>query len=91
MLNGILIKDVDSPALVINTDKQDGDRFNMLFAGIDNTARADTLMLFQVDKDSLRCTSIPRNTIYEGKSVSAIINSQNGNQKIVFRSFPRYV
>lgn len=83
VLNGILIKDVDLPALVINTDKQDGDRFNMLFAGIDKTARADTLMLFQVDKDSLRCTSIPRNTIYEGKSVSAIINSQNGNQKIV--------
>lgn len=83
ILNGILIKNEDAQGLIINTDVQKGDRFNMLFAGIDNAGRADTLMLFQVDKDSVRCTSIPRNTVYEGKSVSGIINSQNGDQKIV--------
>ncbi|MBE7047615.1 MAG: hypothetical protein E7396_09465 [Ruminococcaceae bacterium] len=83
VLNGKIIKDGDKPAFMVSTDEQKDDKINLLFAGIDNNDRVDTIMLFKVDKDSVSCISIPRNTVYEGQSISSIMRTDNGDQKII--------
>jgi len=83
ILNGALFKINRENLLTVLTDEQKEDNFNLLFVGEDNNKRADTIMLFEVSKDEIRCISIPRNTVYDGKKVSDILYSKSGNQLLI--------
>lgn len=83
ILNGKLLNAFNDSWLELNTDKVTGDDFNLLFVGIDNNNKADTIMLLTIKKDSINGISIPRNTMFEGKIISDILSQKNGDQAAI--------
>ena len=45
----------------VTTDERQGNEFNFLMIGVDNTDRIDTIMTFNFDGNTLTCVNIPRN------------------------------
>jgi len=83
LLNGKLFNVFNDSWLELNTDKVTGDDFNVLFVGLDNSDKADTIMLLTVKKDSVKGISIPRNTLFEGKTISNILAQKGGDQAAI--------
>lgn len=83
IIRGNLFKSYNNSTISLNIDEIDGNNFNMLFVGVDKGGRADTIMLFEVEKDSMKCVSIPRNTLMENNRISDIFAKENGNQAII--------
>ena len=65
LLNGNLINRID-------TDKPASADFNLLFVGVDNSERADTIMLIKCKEDSIHGLSIPRDTRITNLRISDI-------------------
>ena len=83
ILNGIFFNIYNHSIMEVNTDKATGDNFNLLFVGRDNNSRADAIMLLIVKEDGIKGLSIPRNTIFDGKKISDILATKNGNQTAI--------
>ena len=83
LLNGTLLKSFNNTNTFLNTDAAKDGNFNLLFIGIDNNKRADTVMLISFNESNIKCLSIPRNTIFEGKTISDIKSEENGEQKTI--------
>lgn len=83
LINGNIFNSLGNTAMDINTDKVVGNNFNVLFVGLDDNERADTIMLIKVQEDSIQGISIPRNTLVKDKRISDIISGQNGDQAAV--------
>ena len=83
LTNGNIINSFDNATMDINTDKVNGNNFNVLFVGLDNNHRADTIMVIKVQNDSIQGLSIPRNTLFKDKRISDILASENGDQLAV--------
>lgn len=83
MLNGTFIKEYNNPIMALNTDQVTGNDFNLLFVGLDNNNRADTIMLLTVQENGIKGISIPRDTIFEDKRISGILATENGDQAVI--------
>ena len=83
MLNGIMLKSYKNSVIELNTSKLEGKDFNFLFVGLDNNKRADTVILLAVQETEIRAISIPRNTLFENKTISDILATQNGDQELI--------
>ena len=83
VLNGTFFKTYNNSIMELNTDQVTGNDFNLLFVGLDNNNRADTIMLIKVQDGSIHGLSIPRNTLFEDKRISDILASENGDQLAV--------
>lgn len=83
ILRGSLFETFDNSTITLNTDEIVGNKFNLLFIGVDNGGRADTVMLFEIEDSDINCISIPRNTIMENKRISDIFATENGNQAVI--------
>lgn len=73
--------------LNINTDLSIGDKNNILVCGVDNSGRADMIMIMSTDSEILRIVSVPRKSAFsinnEVKTASEIFSEENGFQKII--------
>ena len=78
-----LFKDFSGGVDALNTDKITGGSFNLLFIGLDNGGRADSIMLTAVRNDVIRVVSIPRNTIFQNKRISDILKAENDEQAAI--------
>jgi len=65
-----------------STDKVIGDDFNLLFVGVDNCERADTIMLIKYTKDGINGISIPRDTRITNLRISDMWNA-GGMQAVI--------
>ena len=83
ILNGAFLKVDNNSILELNTDKVTGNDFNLLFVGLDNNNRADTIMLLTVKENGIKGLSIPRNTLLEDKRISDILATENGDQALI--------
>ncbi len=83
VLNGTFFKTYNNSIMELNTDQVTGHDFNLLFVGLDNNNRADTIMLIKVQDGSVHGLSIPRNTLFEDKRISDILASENGDQAAI--------
>ena len=83
VFNGTFLKTYNNSLMEVNTSKLTGNDFNMLFVGLDNNSRADTIMLLVVQKETIKCISIPRNTLLEDKRISDIFATENGDQELI--------
>ena len=83
ILNGAFLKVDNNSIMELNTDKVTGNDFNLLFVGLDNSNRADTIMLLTVKENGIKGLSIPRNTLSEDKRISDILATENGDQELI--------
>ena len=83
ILNGAFLKVDNNSIMELNTDKVTGNDFNLLFVGLDNSNRADTIMLLTVKENGIKGLSIPRNTLLEDKRISDILATENGDQELI--------
>ena len=83
ILNGAFLKVDNNSIMELNTDKVTGNDFNLLFVGLDNNNRADTIMLLTVKENGIKGLSIPRNTLLEDKRISDILATENGDQELI--------
>jgi len=83
ILNGTFLKTDNNSIMELNTDKSSGNDFNLLFVGLDNDNRADTIMLLTVKENGIKGLSIPRNTIFGEKMISDILATENGDQELI--------
>jgi len=83
ILNGTFLKSYNNSLMELNTDKVTGNDFNLLFVGLDSNNRADAIMLLTVQENEIKGLSIPRNTLLEGKRVSDIVATENGDQELI--------
>lgn len=83
VLNGTFFKTHNNSIMELNTDKVTGNDFNLLFVGLDNNNRADTIMLLTVKENGIKGLSIPRNTFLEDKRISDILATENGDQELI--------
>ena len=83
ILNGAFFKGYNNPIMDLNTDQVTGDDFNLLFVGLDNNNRADTIMLLTVQENGIKGISIPRDTIFEDKRITDVIATDNGDQAAI--------
>lgn len=83
ILNGTFLKTYNNSIMELNTDQVTGNDFNLLFVGIDNNNRADTIMLLTVQEYGIKGHSIPRNTLLEDKRISDILATENGDQELI--------
>ena len=76
----------------VMTDKRQGEEFNLLTIGIDNTNRIDTIMVFNFDGNLLTCMNIPRNTNFSSGSFNSadtsaktlsLLSLKYGDQQII--------
>ncbi len=83
ILNGAFLKTDNNSIMELNTDQVIGSDFNLLFVGLDNNNRADTIMLLTVKENGIKGLSIPRNTLLEDKRISDILAAENGDQELI--------
>lgn len=89
LLNGKFINEYENKLLAVETDARENDNFNFLILGVDESNRADTVMILSVKDGNITGTSIPRDTAFISKDsdkkvkLSEILNSENGNQKVI--------
>lgn len=83
ILNGAFLKADNNSIMELNTDQVTGNDFNLLFVGLDNNDRADTIMLLTVKENGIKGLSIPRNTLLEDKRISDILATENGDQELI--------
>ncbi len=83
LMNGNIFNSFDNTAMDIRTDDVNGNNFNVLFVGLDNNYRADTIMVIKVQNGSILGLSIPRDTVFKDKRISDILASENGDQLAV--------
>lgn len=83
ILNSTLFKHVNSSIIELNTDEAKDNDFNLLFIGLDNNSRPDTIMLMAIRDNSIKVLSVPRNTILGDKRASDIFMAANGDQEIL--------
>ncbi len=83
ILNGAFLKADNNSIMELNTDQVTGNDFNLLFVGLDNNDRADTIMLLTVKENGIKGLSIPRNTLLEDKKISDILATENGDQALI--------
>ena len=73
--------------LDIKTDERQGNSFNFLMIGVDESEKADTILGFNFDGKTLTCMVVPRNIAiseYGGtKTISQLLGEENGDQKVV--------
>ena len=83
----------DNMLINVNTDERQGNEFNFLMIGIDNTNKVDTIMAFNFNGNTLTCMNIPRNialSISEDvpndkskKTLSNLLAEEKGDQKVI--------
>lgn len=73
IISGKLIK-FNENLLAINTDEVNGERTNFLVIGTDEQGRADSVIVLSDNGEMLSLLSIPRNVMYDGKSMSDTMN-----------------
>lgn len=83
VLNHALFKPFNNSIIKLNTDKVTSNEFNLLFVGLDNNNRADTIMILTVQENGIKGLSIPRNTIFFGQKISDFLATENGDQAVI--------
>jgi len=83
ILNGVFLKTDNNSIMELNTDKVTGNDFNLLFVGLDNSNRADTIILLTVKENGIKGLSIPRNTLLENKRILDLLATENGDQELI--------
>ena len=86
MINGKINTDNDL-LLDIHTDARQGKEFNFLIIGVDETEKADTILVFNFNGKVLTGMVVPRNIAiseYGGaKTISQLLYEENGDQKVI--------
>ncbi len=87
ILNGKFITNYENELLAVKTDERQGDNFNFLMLGLDDQARADTIMILSAKDGELLGISIPRDTVFIRDGIKARINEilsvENGDQELI--------
>ncbi len=83
----------DNMLINVNTDERQGNEFNFLMIGVDNTNKVDTIIAFNFDGNILTCMNIPRNIVLaisedvpadnSTKTLSNLLAEENGDQKVI--------
>lgn len=74
---------VDNSIVGLHTDEVTDGNFNLLFVGVDEGNRADTIVLLKIRKDEINGLFIPRNTVFDDKRISDIFAGEDGAQAMV--------
>ncbi len=88
LINGKINLPDDISADII-TDERQGEEFNLLMIGVDETEKADTILVFNYDGKILTGMVIPRNVDLPytedsyTRTVSQLLAKENGDQKVI--------
>lgn len=89
LLNGVLVPSEQEMLLQVSTDARQGDDFNVLLLGLDDSGRADTIMLLLYKEGHITGISIPRDAVFTVsgtdslQKISEMLAGDNGDQTVI--------
>ncbi len=76
-------KGLHNTAIELNTSERNGNSFNTLVVGVDEQNRADSIMLIKMLDDRVEGLSIPRNSVFDGNTITQLLSQKNGDQTVI--------
>ncbi len=74
----------DAVSVNVLADKRTDNKFNIVVLGVDNTNRADAIMVISTDGQSITGLNIPRDTLLDNSmKASDMLHHPNGDQMVV--------